>query len=144
MLRDFILPVTISAHREIKRGRTLCGVCGTRRASLAPKWTSLKKAHQVRCRSHDPLTNNQSQASSSQSTIPPSSRAPSPLPSSSSTASTSLGGYIAGPNKGTGGSTGIGSGSGRADAAGNVFFACLICDRQVIPFTHSLLLSVEE
>lgn len=41
------------------------------------------------------------------------------------------GGYTVGPEKGTGGSTGIGSGSGRPDAQGNVFFDCLVCGRAV-------------
>lgn len=31
LLADLILSCTISAHREIKRGRAICGVCGTRR-----------------------------------------------------------------------------------------------------------------
>jgi hypothetical protein len=30
MLADLILDVTISAQREIKRGRVVCGTCGTR------------------------------------------------------------------------------------------------------------------
>jgi hypothetical protein len=33
LLADLILSCTISAHREIKRGRAICGVCGTRRVS---------------------------------------------------------------------------------------------------------------
>jgi hypothetical protein len=31
LLADLVLSCTISAHREIKRGRAICGVCGTRR-----------------------------------------------------------------------------------------------------------------
>ncbi|KAI9633000.1 uncharacterized protein MKK02DRAFT_40380 [Dioszegia hungarica] len=126
MLRDLVQSITISAHREIKRGRVVCGVCGTK------------------CRSHNPLSSTHLTAPSSQTTAP-ASRAPSPLPSSSSNTSGTLegrsGGYTTGPEKGTGGSTGIGSGSGRMDASGNVFFACLVCDRQVVSSRYAPHLS---
>lgn len=41
-------------------------------------------------------------------------------------------GYAVGPEKGTGGATGIGSGSGRMEG-GNVFFNCLVCGKPVSP-----------
>ena len=52
-------------------------------------------------------------------------------PSSASSQDGRSGGYQTGPEKGTGGSTGIGSGSGRLDASGNIFFDCLVCGRAV-------------
>ncbi|KAK4685321.1 SAGA-associated factor 11, partial [Tremellales sp. Uapishka_1] len=116
LLADLVLTTAISAHREVKRGQAICGICGTR------------------CRSHQPLVS---------TNVPPSSRSSTPQPlsqplASSSSSSSSLqngdsraAGFTVGPEKGTGGSTGIGSGSGRTDASGNVFFDCLVCGRAV-------------
>ncbi|WWC65687.1 uncharacterized protein I303_108308 [Kwoniella dejecticola CBS 10117] len=122
MINDLILTTAMSAHREIKRGRAICGTCGTR------------------CRSHLPLpppTNPLASSSSSSSlslqpnqSAPPS-RNPSPAPSIDGQPVPRTGGYAIGPEKGTGGSTGIGSGSGRTDANGNTFFECLVCSRSV-------------
>nr|XP_019009168.1 uncharacterized protein I206_05814 [Kwoniella pini CBS 10737]OCF47949.1 hypothetical protein I206_05814 [Kwoniella pini CBS 10737] len=109
----------MSAHREIKRGRAICGTCGTR------------------CRSHLPLPlpTNLGSSSSSSSLLPnqsaPTSRNPSPQPSIDGQPIPRTGGYIIGPERGTGGSTGIGSGSGRIDTNGNTFFECLVCSRSV-------------
>jgi len=45
-------------------------------------------------------------------------------------------GYTVGPEKGTGGASGIASGSGRMDGNGNVFFDCLVCGRAVRHFSN--------
>lgn len=93
----------------------------------------------IRCRAHLPLI----PASSTlpghlQSDSQPPSRTSSPQPSHptalgihSNGESSRHGGHAVGPEKGTGGNTGIGSGSGRMDASGNVFFDCLVCSRAV-------------
>ncbi|RXK36069.1 hypothetical protein M231_06663 [Tremella mesenterica] len=86
MLDNVLLTTTISAHREIVRGRLPCNICHTH------------------CRGHQPLV----QETPSQA-----------------------GGYLVGPEKGTGGATGIGSGSGKMDNSGNVFFECLVCRRLI-------------
>ncbi|WWC92996.1 uncharacterized protein L201_007960 [Kwoniella dendrophila CBS 6074] len=117
MINDLILSTAMSAHREIKRGRVVCGTCGTK------------------CRSHAPLPLS-SHASSSSSSLnanqsAPPSRGPSPQPSIDGLPAIRTGGYMVGPEKGTGGSTGIGSGSGRIDSNGNTFFECLVCGRSV-------------
>ncbi|WVR08237.1 hypothetical protein IAU60_005284 [Kwoniella sp. DSM 27419] len=108
MVGDLILSTAISAHREIKRGRTVCGTCGTR------------------CRAHLPLP---PPAMASSSAAP--SRTSSPQPGTSGEPSNRSMGYVVGPEKGTGGATGVGSGSGRLDSSGNVFFECLVCGRSV-------------
>ncbi|WRT69514.1 uncharacterized protein IL334_006500 [Kwoniella shivajii] len=126
MINDLILTTAMSAHREIKRGRAICGTCGTR------------------CRTHLPLpmpTTLQSQNASSSSSSSllasahmnsaPPSRNPSPQPTVDGQPIPRTGGYTIGPEKGTGGSTGIGSGSGKIDGNGNVFFECLVCSRSV-------------
>ncbi|KIR34542.1 hypothetical protein I352_02791 [Cryptococcus deuterogattii MMRL2647] len=116
MLDDLILTTTISAHREVKRGRVICGTCGTR------------------CRSHLPLlTNNVANCSKSLHTSADgsenSSRAQTPQCVSETGGRSS--GYTVGPEKGTGGSTGVGSGSGKIDGSGNAFFDCLVCSRPI-------------
>ncbi|WVF68601.1 hypothetical protein IAT40_003371 [Kwoniella sp. CBS 6097] len=111
MIGDLVLSTAMAAHREIKRGRVVCGTCGTK------------------CRAHLPLP---------PSALQPSSAAPSrtsspqpPLSTDGSQPPSRAGGYPVGPERGTGGSTGIGSGSGRMDAGGNVFFECLVCSRSI-------------
>ncbi|ODO06896.1 hypothetical protein I350_04256 [Cryptococcus amylolentus CBS 6273] len=117
MLDDLILTTAISAHREIKRGRAICGTCGTK------------------CRSHVPVlpSNLASSSSSVQASRAEgsgsSSRAQTPQLASEPGGRT--GGYAVGPEKGTGGATGIGSGSGRMDSNGNAFFDCLVCSRPI-------------
>ncbi|WVW86724.1 hypothetical protein I302_108778 [Kwoniella bestiolae CBS 10118] len=122
MINDLILSTAMAAHREIKRGRVVCGTCGTK------------------CRAHLPLpppTLPTSSSSSSMTLLPnasaPPSRYPSPQPSIGPDGQPipRTGGYTVGPEKGTGGSTGIGSGSGRVDGNGNTFFECLVCARSV-------------
>ncbi|ORY34883.1 hypothetical protein BCR39DRAFT_515359 [Naematelia encephala] len=116
MISDLILSTAISAHREIKRGLVLCGTCNTF------------------CRSHNVLELSSSSASSSSLRVPSieagssTSRSNSPQPPS---AESRVAGYLVGPEKGTGGATGIGSGSGRMDGSGNVFFDCLVCSRPI-------------
>ncbi|WVQ79397.1 hypothetical protein IAT38_001494 [Cryptococcus sp. DSM 104549] len=127
MIDDLVLTTAIAAHREIKRGRVTCGTCGTR------------------CRCHTPVlpSNLASTSSSGASTLlvpqsngdnpgssVASSRAATPSLASDSQGGRS-GGYLVGPEKGTGGSTGIGSGSGRIDGSGNAFFDCLVCSRPI-------------
>ncbi|WVQ75053.1 hypothetical protein IAR50_004662 [Cryptococcus sp. DSM 104548] len=117
MLDDLILTTAISAHREIKRGRVICGTCGTK------------------CRSHAPVLPSNLASSSSSFQVSraegsgSSSRAQTPQLASESGGRT--GGYSVGPEKGTGGATGIGSGSGRMDSNGNAFFDCLVCSRPI-------------
>ncbi|KAL1413195.1 hypothetical protein Q8F55_000946 [Vanrija albida] len=106
LLGESVLTTTIEAHREIKRGQAMCGICGTR------------------CRAHDPI---QPLASAASSAV--ASRESSPAKSLATTARPA--GYPVGPEKGTGGGTGVGSGSGRMDASGNVFFDCLVCGRSI-------------
>ncbi|WOO76879.1 uncharacterized protein LOC62_01G000492 [Vanrija pseudolonga] len=106
LLGESVLTTTIEAHREIKRGQAMCGICGTR------------------CRAHDPI---QPLASGASSTA--ASRESSPAKGLLTT--TRPAGYPVGPEKGTGGGTGVGSGSGRMDASGNVFFDCLVCGRSI-------------
>ncbi|WVN86954.1 uncharacterized protein L203_102129 [Cryptococcus depauperatus CBS 7841] len=116
MIDDLILTTAISAHREIKRGRVICGTCGTR------------------CRDHQPLFSSNTVASSSLQ-LPltqdsgSSSRAQTPQLNDATGSRT--GGHPVGPEKGMGGTTGIGSGSGRADGSGNNFFDCLVCSRPI-------------
>ncbi|RSH93499.1 hypothetical protein EHS25_007855 [Saitozyma podzolica] len=121
LLADLVLSCTISAHREIKRGRAICGVC----------------------RSHDglqPLKPSQASQVSQAETSSSSSRAGSPASASqrsvtvngtSSVPVDRTAGYAVGPEKGTGGATGIGSGSGRMEG-GNVFFNCLVCGKPTV------------
>ncbi|WVQ96149.1 hypothetical protein IAU59_003252 [Kwoniella sp. CBS 9459] len=111
MIGDLVLSTAMAAHREIKRGRVVCGTCGTK------------------CRAHLPLpppTLQQSSAAPSRTSSPQP-----PLSTDGSQPPSRAGGYPVGPERGTGGSTGIGSGSGRVDAGGNVFFECLVCSRQI-------------
>lgn len=89
-----------------------------------------------RCRSHLPLlTNNVANCSKSLHTSADgsesSSRAQTPQCVSETGGRSS--GYTVGPEKGTGGSTGVGSGSGKIDSNGNAFFDCLVCSRPVSP-----------
>lgn len=161
MLDDLILTCVISAHREIKRSRVPCGVCGTMSVgSDTEKGRPIAYIY-IRCRSHAPLqslsgphASSSSSSSSSNLLAPPAgsssrppSRGPSPAPGAASQGSAKgsngsngangaearTGGYTVGPEKGTGGSTGIGSGSGRIDSNGNAFFDCLVCKRSVHP-----------
>ncbi|KLT44595.1 hypothetical protein CC85DRAFT_256903 [Cutaneotrichosporon oleaginosum] len=104
LLADQVLTTTIAAHREVKRGQAVCATCGTR------------------CRAHVPIA---PLASGSTSAV--GSRESSPARG----ITVRPNGYTIGPEKGTGGGTGIGSGSGRVDAAGNAFFDCLVCGRSV-------------
>ncbi|WWC95398.1 hypothetical protein V866_002260 [Kwoniella sp. B9012] len=120
MINDLILSTSMAAHREIKRGRVVCGTCGTK------------------CRAHIPLPPPAIPSSSSSSSLIPNSSAPpsrypSPQPGIGLDGQpiSRTGGYTVGPEKGTGGSTGIGSGSGRMDGNGNTFFECLVCGRSV-------------
>ncbi|TYJ57840.1 hypothetical protein B9479_001450 [Cryptococcus floricola] len=115
MLDDLILTTAISAHREIKRGRAICGTCGTKShvPVLPSNLASSSSSVQV------------SRAEGSGS----SSRAQTPQLASEPGGRT--GGYAVGPEKGTGGATGIGSGSGRMDSNGNAFFDCLVCSRPI-------------
>ncbi|GFZ50099.1 hypothetical protein JCM24511_07852 [Saitozyma sp. JCM 24511] len=121
LLADLILSCTISAHREIKRGRAICGVC----------------------RSHDnlqPLKPSQPSQSAQAEASSSSSRAGSPASASQRSVTANgapsgpvdrTAGYAVGPEKGTGGATGIGSGSGRMEG-GNVFFNCLVCGKPTV------------
>ncbi|BEI83322.1 hypothetical protein CcaverHIS002_0311900 [Cutaneotrichosporon cavernicola] len=103
LLADQVLTTTIAAHREVKRGQAVCATCGTR------------------CRAHVPIA----LASGASSAV--GSREGSPARG----ITVRPGGYTVGPEKGTGGGTGIGSGSGRIDSSGNAFFDCLVCGRSV-------------
>ncbi|WWD20128.1 hypothetical protein CI109_104604 [Kwoniella shandongensis] len=130
MIGDMILSTAMAAHREIKRGRVICGTCGTR------------------CRAHLPLQSLSSTAASSSSSntlqLPDTNAAPSASTTRTASPQPSLlegtnggsgpgrsGGYPIGPERGTGGATGIGSGSGRVDGSGNAFFDCLVCGRSI-------------
>ncbi|KAK1923731.1 hypothetical protein DB88DRAFT_492235 [Papiliotrema laurentii] len=118
MLANFVLDVAIATHRDYKRSRTVCGTCGTNCRShlpIPPPPFSLHPAAAVR--------------GDSSSAAP--SRTASPQPQAQSSQEGRAGGYTAGPEKGTGGSTGIGSGSGRVDSSGNAFFDCLVCGRAI-------------
>ncbi|KAK8849504.1 hypothetical protein IAR55_004838 [Kwoniella newhampshirensis] len=129
MVNDMILSTAMAAHREIKRGRVICGTCGTR------------------CRTHFPLRSLTAAASSSTSstlqvpdgpsTSTSTTRTASPQSSSfdgngtNAQSSSRTAGYPVGPERGTGGATGVGSGSGRVDGSGNAFFDCLVCGRSI-------------
>ncbi|OXG17348.1 hypothetical protein C366_03436 [Cryptococcus neoformans Tu401-1] len=113
MLDDLILTTTISAHREVKRGRVICGTCGTR------------------CRSHLPLLPNNIANSLHTSADASGSSSRAQTPQYISEAGGRSSGYTVGPEKGTGGSTGVGSGSGKVDSSGNAFFDCLVCSRPI-------------
>jgi hypothetical protein len=82
-----------------------------------------------RCRLHVPIPSIAHNAPASST----SSRAPSPGSASHTSAEGRSGGHSAGPEKGTGGSTGVGSGGGKMDGNGNAFFDCLVCHRSVCP-----------
>lgn len=92
--------------------------------------------YHYRCRSHLPLlTNNVANCSKSLHTSADGSESSSraQTPQCVSETGGRLSGYTVGPEKGTGGSTGVGSGSGKIDSSGNAFFDCLVCSRPVSP-----------
>lgn len=92
--------------------------------------------HHYRCRSHLPLLpNNVASCSKSLHTSADASGSSSraQTPQCISEAGGRSSGYAVGPEKGTGGSTGVGSGSGKIDSSGNAFFDCLVCSRPVSP-----------
>ena len=122
-----------------------CGTCGTKWAPaplsqsprlMTPRCRSGFRLHPSATSSHITLQPRPSQPEPGPSI--PSSRgiSPQPLPPPASESSvpsfdSRAAGYAVGPEKGTGGASGIGSGSGRMDGSGNVFFDCLVCKRAV-------------
>lgn len=138
-----ILTTAISAHREIKRGRILCGTCGTKWVKESG-WPPSETDHLSSCRSHLPLHSKVNasdtqlhkahlEGTKSNGITSPQPPQPQPTGSSSSSHDSRVQGYTVGPERGTGGASGIGSGSGRMDGSGNVFFDCLVCGRAVCP-----------
>jgi hypothetical protein len=132
MLADHMLTTAIRAHRQAKRAMVPCAACGTKCVTV--KTVMLTE----RCRSHSTiLPSLAATTSASRASTPSSSTTSSTLqanggPSNSLAAPNGNGSNGSRtPNPGVGGSTGIGSGSGRPDGTGNVFFDCLNCGRPV-------------
>ncbi|EJT49660.1 hypothetical protein A1Q2_08436 [Trichosporon asahii var. asahii CBS 8904] len=109
---SFVVKLTSGRGHLRRAARRLCADDDDRGAPrdqarpgrLQPVWDEDQANN--RCRSHQPLSSRE------------------PTPSRSN-------GYAVGPEKGTGGGTGIASGSGRVDSSGNAFFDCLVCGRSI-------------
>ncbi|CAD6585915.1 MAG: hypothetical protein TREMPRED_004275 [Tremellales sp. Tagirdzhanova-0007] len=132
LLADLLLTTAISAHREIKRGRVLCGTCGTKCRSHLPLHCNLNAPDTQQNKKHleGGLSNGVNLPQLPQFE---------PTGSSSSSLDSRVQGYDIGPERGTGGTSGIGSGSGRMDGSGNVFFDCLVTSTRYAPHLSSCL-----